>query len=153
MNTVTPSTEAEQKPVPHPTPESEGYWNGAADGVLRLQRCTSCGTVRHYPQLVCANCYSLGVEWIEASGRGTVHSWTVAHHAFHPAFKADLPYTLVTVELEEGPRALGRLDPAARNSLRLGLPVQVSFPRNADGVALPVFAARTDAQQSPARDK
>jgi uncharacterized OB-fold protein len=135
------STEAERKPAPHPTPESQAYWDGAAQGKLRLQRCTSCGKVRHYPQLICAQCYSLGVEWIEASGRGVVHSWTVAHHAFHPAFKAELPYTLVTVDLAEGPRALGRLDTASQDRLRIGLPVQVSFPRNAEGVALPVFAA------------
>jgi len=99
------STEAEPKPLPHPTTESQPYWDGAAQGRLRLKRCTGCGAVRHYPQLVCARCYSLGVEWIDASGRGAVHSWTVAHRAFHPAFKADLPYTLVTVDLEEGPRA------------------------------------------------
>ncbi len=135
------STDIEQKPVPHATPVSQPYWDGAAEGRLRLQRCTGCGAVRHYPQLVCAHCYALGVEWIDASGRGAVHSWTVAHHAFHPAFRADLPYTLVTVDLEEGPRALGRLDAASEGQLRLGLPVQVSFPRNGEGIALPVFAA------------
>jgi uncharacterized OB-fold protein len=97
--------------------------------------------VRHYPQLVCTHCYSLGVAWFDASGRGTVHSWTVAHHAFHPAFKADLPYTLVIVDLAEGPRAMGRLDPASAPQLRLGLPVQVSFPHNEADVPLPVFVA------------
>ena len=45
---------------------------------------------------------------VEASRRGTVHSWTVAHHPFHPAFVDELPYTLVTIDLEEGVRALGR---------------------------------------------
>ena len=135
------STEAEPKPLPHPTTESQPYWDGAAQGRLRLQRCTGFGAVRHYPQLVCARCYSLGVEWIDASGRGAVHSWTVAHHAFHPAFKADLPYTLVTVDLAEGPRALGRLDAGSQDRLRIGLPVQISLPRNAEGVALPVFTA------------
>jgi len=127
------------KPVPHATPESQPYWDGAAEGRLRLQRCAACGLVRHYPQLVCAKCYSLEVDWIDASGRGTVHSWTVAHHAFHPAFKADLPYTLVTVDLEEGPRAMGRF--ATGPALRIGLPVTVSFPKNEQGVALPVFIA------------
>ena len=129
------------KPTPHPTAESQPYWDGAAEGRLRLQRCADCGLVRHYPQLVCTKCYSVAVEWIDASGRGTVHSWTVAHHAFHPAFKIDLPYTLVTVDLEEGPRALGRLDPGSQNRLRIGTPVQVSFPANEQGVKLPMFTA------------
>ena len=132
------------KPAPQSTPETQAYWDGVADGKLRLQRCTACGKVRHYPQLVCARCYSFDVEWVEASGHGTVHSWTVAHHAFHPAFKFELPYTLVTVDLAEGPRALGRLDPDAPDRLSIGLPVQLSFPRNEDGHRLPVFTL-TDA--------
>jgi len=123
------------KPVPHPTTYSLPYWEAAANGTLRLQRCASCRTVRHYPQPVCPKCYSLETEWIDARGRGTVHSWTVAHHAFHPAFKADLPYTLLIVDLEEGPRAMGRLDPVAATAPRVGLPVRISF----DADRLPIF--------------
>lgn len=133
------SIDVEAKPVPHPTAESQPYWDGAAAGKLRLQRCKACGKPRNYPQLICSHCYSLEVEWIDASGRGTVHSWTVAHHAFHPAFRADLPYTLVIVDLEEGPRTMGRLDPSAQGRLCIGLPVRVSFKRNEQGTSLPVF--------------
>ena len=96
------------KPNPTHSELAGPYWDGVAAGHLLLQTCTSCGTVRHYPRLLCARCYAEGVEWKSASGRGRIHSWTVAHHAFHPAFVGDLPYTLVTVDLEEGPRALGR---------------------------------------------
>ncbi len=128
------------KPLPHPSSLSRPYWEGAAAGQLMLQRCTQCGRLRHYPQLLCPHCYATGVAAVAASGRGTVHSWTVAHHAFHPAFKNDLPYVLVTVDLAEGPRALGRFDPAAQARLRLGLPVRVGFVAAAEGVALPVFA-------------
>jgi uncharacterized OB-fold protein len=131
----------EAKPVPHPDRESQHYWDGAAEGKLRLQRCTACGKFRNYPQLVCPDCYSLDVEWVEASGQATVHSWTVAHHAFLPAFKADLPYALVIVDLKEGPRTMGRLDPSARAQLRVGLPVRLTFERNAEGTPLPVFFA------------
>ena len=125
-----------EKPKPHATPDSEPYWDAAHQGKLRLQRCASCGLVRHYPQPVCPRCCSLDTEWIEASGRGTIHSWTVAHHAFHPAFKADLPYTLLIVDLEEGPRAMGRLDPGSAPP-RIGLPVRVAFGPD----RLPIFTA------------
>lgn len=133
-----------EKPVPHPTAVSQPYWDGTAAGQLVLQRCSSCGRVRHYPQLVCPKCHSLGVEAVVASGQGTVHSWTVAHHAFHPAFSDDLPYTLVIVDLAEGPRALGRFDPAAHEHLRIGLRVRVRFVAGAEGVALPVFVVDED---------
>jgi uncharacterized OB-fold protein len=129
------------KPVPHPTELSRPYWEAAAKGSLVLQRCAACGKVRHYPRLLCDDCYSDAVVWMPATGRGRVHSWTVAHHAFHAAFAAELPYTLVTVDLEEGVRALGRWRGDA--GLAIGQPVQGAFELREGGVDL-VFAPRTD---------
>ena len=97
--------------------------------------------IRHYPRLLCPACHSDAVEWTPASGRGTVHSWTVAHHAFHPAFAAELPYTLVTVDLEEGVRALGRWQGEAVP--RLGQPVQGRFLTRDDGGSDLAFAPAT----------
>ncbi len=82
-----------------------------------LQSCGACGKVRHYPRPLCDACYSFDVRWIDAKGRGTVHSWTVTHHAFHPGFKADLPYVLVTVDLTEGVRMQAPLRGATPASL------------------------------------
>ncbi|MGS0743229.1 Zn-ribbon domain-containing OB-fold protein [Glaciimonas sp. GG7] len=103
MTTPTMAT----KPLPQPTELSRPYWEAAAEGRLVLQHCAACNKPRHYPRLLCDACYSTSVVWKPASGAGKIHSWTVAHHAFHPAFAADLPYTLVTVDLDEGVRALG----------------------------------------------
>src|SRR5438270_7755216 len=94
-------------------PMSGAYWEGAARGKLVLQRCGECGKIRHYPRVLCDGCYSFAVEPFEAQGRGTIHSWTVAHHAFDPAVAAEIPYVLATVDLAEGVRVLGRLDEAA----------------------------------------
>ncbi len=131
--------QAQPKPPQSPTALSRPFWEGAAAGRLMIQRCAACGKLRHYPRLLCDACYSDAVEWIEASRRGTIHSWTVAHHAFHPAFKDELPYTLVTVDLEEGVRALGRWtgEPPA-----IGQPVTGAFVARPDGVDL-VFAPST----------
>ena len=101
-------TQSINRPEPPASALSEPYWAAAAEGRLVLQTCAACGTVRHYPRLLCDQCYSGEVTWTTASGDGLVHSWTVAHHPFHAAFAAELPYTLVTVTLAEGPRALGR---------------------------------------------
>lgn len=112
------------KPLPHPSPLSQAYWDAAAGGRLVIQRCAACGKLRHYPRLLCDSCYSDAVDWVQASGRGKVHSWTVCHHAFHPGFAAELPYTLVTVDLEEGVRALGRWQ---GDAFGIGTPVQGRF--------------------------
>jgi uncharacterized protein len=118
---------------------SKPYWEGAEEGRLVLQKCGHCGKVRHYPRTLCDACYSFKAESVDARGTGTVHSWTVAHHAFHLSVADETPYELVTVDLDEGVRILGRMDVAGE--LRLGLPVRVTFRRNADGIPIPVFVS------------
>lgn len=127
------------QPTPHPDAISEPYWAGLRRGALLLQRCTACGTFRHYPRLVCDRCYATAVEWVEACGRGEIFSWTVAHHPFHPGFKDELPYILVVVTLAEGVRAMGRLHDPAATRLRLGMAVRFSPHVRADGLVLPGF--------------
>ena len=115
------------------------YWEGAEQGRLVLQKCTHCGTIRHYPRVLCAVCWTFGVEYVEAAGHGTVHSWTVAHHAFAPDVADQVPYTLATIDLPEGVRVMGRLDPALTPSI--GLPVSIGFAPGTDGRPMPVLSA------------
>jgi len=146
MSTMsTQTTEAYGKPVPDITPDSKPYWDGLNERRLRLQKCGSCGKVRHYPHPMCAACYSFDVEWIDASGRGKVHSWTVAHHAFHPGFKSELPYVLVTVDLDEGVRMNAPLRGFDAAKLRIGLPVRVVFEQATAELSLPAFVSDENA--------
>jgi uncharacterized protein len=131
------------RPVPERTPESEPYWEGLSRRKLMLQRCADCGRVRHYPRPMCDACHSLAAGWIEASGDAAVHSWTVAHHPFHPAFRDELPYVLVTADLPEGPRLLARLRGAGAESLRPGLLLRIGFEDNGEGLILPVLHPRS----------
>lgn len=128
------------KPVPEPTLESKPYWDALNEGRLVLQSCGACGKVRHYPRPLCDACYSFDVRWIDAKGTGTVHSWTVTHHAFNPGFKAELPYVLVTVDLTEGVRMQAPLRGADADTLEPGLPVRLVIEAARDGLALPAFA-------------
>ena len=128
------------KPTPPDNDLSRPFWAAAAQGRLVLQTCAACGKRRHYPRLLCDHCYSDAVVWLPATGRGSLHSWTVAHHAFHPAFADDLPYTLVTVDLDEGVRALGRWRGDAL--LCIGLAVQGGFETGADGALSLIFEPR-----------
>lgn len=125
------------KLVPEPTPHSAPYWEGLNRRKLLLQKCCGCGQIRHYPRPMCPSCHSMEVEWVEASGRCVIHSWTITHHAFHPGVREDLPYTLATVDLEEGVRMLAQLRGVPDDKLRIGLPVRVAFETVKDGLTLP----------------
>jgi uncharacterized OB-fold protein len=133
------------KPLPEPTPESKPYWDALNEGRLVLQSCGACGRVRHYPRPLCDDCYSFDVRWIDAKGTGTVHSWTVTHHAFNPGFKAELPYVLVTVDLPEGVRMQAPLRGADAGVLKPGLPVRLVVEPARDGLALPAFVTQAKA--------
>ncbi len=134
MNTST-------RPQPPESALSAPYWEGLARGELLLQICAHCGTVRHYPRLLCTQCFRESVRWVAASGHGRIHSWTIAHYAYHPGFADELPYTLVTVDLDEGPRALGRW---YGDALAIGLPVCVRITPSTEGPELG-FALDADA--------
>lgn len=121
---------------------SDAYWAGAADGRLVLQRCSDCGLVRHYPRVLCNRCYSFAVTPFPAEGVGTLHSWTVAHHAFDPSVTDEVPYVLATVDLIEGVRLLARFksfDPPS-----LGLEVRVQFESDSNGHPRPVVVPATE---------
>jgi uncharacterized OB-fold protein len=135
------TTAGYDKLVPEPTPHSARYWEGLNEHRLLLQQCPRCGKLRHYPQPMCPACHSMEVTWIEASGRGTVHSWTMTHHAFHPGLRGELPYLLATVDLEEGVRMNAQLRGVPPEEMRIGLPVRVAFETVKEGLTLPYLVA------------
>src|SRR5262245_3394434 len=108
-----------------------------------VQQCGACRKIRHYPRPACDACYSMQVAWIEASGRGRVHSWTVAHHLFHPGFKGELSYIVAIVDLEEGVRMNAQMRGVTPGEMRIGLPVQVIFEPTKEGLTLPAFVRAT----------
>jgi hypothetical protein len=113
------------RPLPRPTALTQPFWDATREGRLIVQRCTTCGTYVWTPQMACRECLTETLEWAEVSGRGSIHTFVVMHHAAIPAFKA--PYTLAVVELEEGPRMFSDIvgcDPA---DVRIDMPVEVQW--------------------------
>ncbi len=132
--------------VVRPQPVMEGlakeFYDGCGRGELRFQRCTRCGTFRHIPRELCAECGCFDWEWARSSGLGTVFSYTVVARALHPAFMNATPYAAAIVELEEGVRILSNVVDCPPEELRIGMPVRVDFEKQAGQVTLPVFRRR-----------
>ena len=131
-----------RKPLPRIDEESRGYWEALARHELYLQRCRDCGTLRFYPRALCPSCLSSAVEWVRASGRGTVYTFTVTHQNQAPGFREELPYVLAIVELEEGPRLMTNVIGCPPDALRVGMPVEVVFDDVTPEVTLPKFRPR-----------
>jgi len=112
------------------------FWDGVREGRLLLQRCRSCAALRHPPGPMCARCLSLEWEAVEASGRGTIHSWVVSHHPTEPDAE---PRVVVLVDLEEGVRMVGNLTGTPWRDIHNEAPVRVHFA-DVEGVPLPQFA-------------
>ncbi len=90
--------------------DSQFYWDGLTREQLLLQECGICHKRRFPPMPSCPYCGAVETLVREASG-GTVYSWVTVHRAFQPAFAAEVPYTLATVDLDGGGRMVARLEP------------------------------------------
>lgn len=126
-------------PIPVPNFDNAGFWDGCRLHELRLQRCTSCTSVRHPPRPMCPQCNSLDYEWTPVSGRGVIYSFTIVHGPTLPVFQERAPYNVVVVQLEEGPFIVSNVVAAEGKALRIGLPVEVAFEDVDESVSLPKF--------------
>lgn len=120
---------------PVPNLDDQFFWDGVAAGRLLVQRCGSCGVLRHPPQPMCAVCGSLERDTQEASGRGTVFAWLISA----PGPSGGDERFVALVELEEGIRLVSNLVGVERQSVTIGMPVRVEFVEVDDGVVLPQF--------------
>jgi len=130
------------RPLPQPDPETAFFWEAAKRGELHILRCRDCGTYIHLPRPACRTCGSVDLAPEPVSGRGVVHSYTVTHFPL-PGFEP--PFAVVLVELEEQPglRLVSNLVDVTPEEVEIGMPVEVTFERVADDVALPLFKKRT----------
>ena len=126
-------------PLPRPYQDTAEYWAAAREQRVVSQRCNSWGEHQFYPRGVCSHCLSSELEWREASGNGTIYSYSVNHRAPHPGFADDLPFVLAIVELEEGPRMMTNIVVSDPDSVTIGMAVTVTFDDVTDQVTLPKF--------------
>lgn len=127
------------RPVPKVNPETRRYWQAAADGRLLLRRCAACDLTYFYPRSRCPDCFAEDVEWIEASGRGRVYSYSVqANVSGWP--EEHLPLIVAYIELAEGPRMLSNLVECEPTEVAVGERVTVRFESTTDeSIGIPVF--------------
>ena len=120
--------------TPVPTPTSQPFWDGLADGRVLIQRCLQCDTWVYYPRARCSHCLSDSLEWTEVSGEGTVYTFTVARQPTTPAFAEVVDPVIAVVELDEGVRVTTSLEGVDPADVRVGMRVRPVFAPAEDGV-------------------
>jgi uncharacterized OB-fold protein/acyl dehydratase len=130
-------TEEPRRPRPAMNQDTAFFWEGVKNSELLIQRCASCGELRHPPRPMCPSCNSLEWDSVRSSGRGRVYSYVVHHHPPIPPLEA--PYIVALVELEEKTRLVANLVGLAPEDVRIDMPVEVAFEAVDDELTLPFF--------------
>lgn len=121
---------------------SAPYWRAAAEGRLLIKSCLGCGRTHWYPRQHCPHCQYSETEWLTASGRGYIYSFTVVEQNRSSAFRDQVPYAIGLVTLDEGARVFGYLR-SPLEQLAVGAAVTVDFEQAGDA-SLPVFTLAED---------
>jgi uncharacterized OB-fold protein len=123
--------------LPRTTAFSAPFWEGCDREELLLCHCGACGHVFYYPRPHCIACGSEDIALKPAMGTGRVFSFTHVSVSFYgPAWNSQLPYTVVLVDLDEGPRFLSRMVGADTSQVAAGDLVRLHFI-SFDGHKLP----------------
>lgn len=140
-----------------------GYFEAAREHRLVVKKCLDCELLRGEPGPGCPWCTSLGWEWHEVSGKGTIYSYQIVAHTVVPAFRDWTPFPIVLVELDEqsgqpapgdGLRITanlvdGEMAPENEDNVAIGRRVEVVYLDGEDGFTLPQFKLSNE----PPRDQ
>ncbi len=115
--------------------ETKPYWDACAAGRLLLKKCLDCGQAHWYPRAICPLCWSERTDWTEASGRGTIYSFSILR-------RAPVPYAIAYVTLDEGVAMMTNIVDSDFAQIRIGAPVEVVFKPSEGGPPVPMFKLR-----------
>ncbi|SDH50866.1 Zn-ribbon domain-containing OB-fold protein [Pseudonocardia oroxyli] len=125
-------------PVPEVDGVSRPFFAALDRGEFVLQRFPD-GTWQHYPRPPEMYPPDNRPDFAPASGRGTVHTFTVIRQMGVPYFKERLPYVVAIVETEEGVRLMGSITDVPVDEVHIGLEVEVYGVRVAEGLSVPFW--------------
>ncbi len=119
-------------PAPEANPETRPFWDAAAEGRLLIGKCRSCGKPHYYPRAICPLCGSDATELVQASGRGSIYSYSVMR-------RVPVPYALAYVTLDEGVTMMTNIVDCDLDAIRIGQRVRVVFKPSDGGPPVAMF--------------
>lgn len=123
-----------------PDEADAAFWQGCRERQFLLYQCEV--SARYYwPAGDCIDHGQQAMAWVPASGRGTVHTYTVFRRAFLPELANRIPYAIAVVALEEGPFFHSDIVGCGPDEVTVGMPVEVVWEVVDDATVIPHFAA------------
>jgi uncharacterized OB-fold protein len=108
-------------------PEELPFWEAAKRRQLWLQKCNSCAKTFYPVGPACPDCFSMSFTWTQMSGRGVIHNYVIYHKPWTEWYKDKVPYAVVQVEIEEGPRLTANLLDCPVHEIKIGMPVVADY--------------------------
>ncbi|MDD9906892.1 MAG: OB-fold domain-containing protein [Rhodospirillaceae bacterium] len=123
-----------QRNIPSPpmSVENEAFWAAANEGKLMIPRCKDTGQFFWYPRNLSPFTLSNNVEMVEASGKGTIYTYSVMR-------RADPQYVIAYVTLEEGITMMTNIVDCDYDTVAVGQAVELDFYETENGQKVPVF--------------
>src|SRR5260370_42513489 len=106
--------------APQPNPETKAFWDAAAAGKLMIGKCLACGKTHYYPRAICPFCFTANTKLQQASGNGTIYTYSVMR-------RAPIPYAIAYVTLSEGPTMMTNIVDCDLDKIRIGQSVRLVF--------------------------
>jgi len=119
--------------APQPNLETQPFWDAAAEGKLLIKKCNACGEPHFYPRANCPFCFSGDTVWQQASGAGTIYTYSVMR-------RAPVPYAIAYVTLAEGPTMMTNIVDCDLDGIKIGQQVKLVFKATEGGPPVPCFA-------------
>ena len=113
------------------------FWRACREGRFLVHRCGVCGR-SYWPASLCVQHGDRAMSWVDASGKGTLYTYTVLHHAYTPEMRGKTPYAVGVVKLKEGPFFHSNIVGCGLDEVAVGMPVEVLMSETRD-LALPMF--------------
>lgn len=131
-----------KKPLPAPDAIEAPFYEAAARGELRYQRCPACEHAQFYPRGLCTACGATP-EWAVAAGVGEIYTFTVIRQTHAAAFREEIPYAVAMIALPEGVQLMGGITDCPVDEIHVGMPVEAYSVEFAEGMALPYWRPRS----------
>lgn len=125
--------------LPTPDETTERFWAATAEGKLLIKQCADCDRAHAYPRPFCPHCWSEKVDWVQATGRATLYTFSIVRQNDLAPFGDRVPYVAAIVDLEEGPRLMTNVVDCAVEDVYIGMSLQFST-RATGEFAVPVFS-------------